>query len=701
LVYDGFVSREETPTLAASRLSGCVVRASFAWAAWLLALTLVPVTAGAATTVDALTASLSTAQAGAHPDLSVSFSLGSSGEAESAETATLGTPVGYFLYPDSVPLCSNAEFASFECPNASQAGLITLYAKDEGEPSYLLGTAPVYSLAPEGEQMARLGFAVLPVDLPVEVPVTVRTSSNYGLDFSLQGLPQSAPLATAKLTLWGVPAAPEHNNERCTAAEAFLGCVTSPSRPPGMVETPLLLSPTRCGVPLTISLAVTTYEHPSDVVALTTSAPQATGCNHLPFGPWVEVEPTSRRASTPTGLDMTIKSSPSPGVKVLEPSETRSLELELPPELIVDPEATAEQTTCTDSQFKLDLDESDECPAGSAVGTFTVGIGGFASPLEGTAYFGTPESGETYRLLLVAPGLGTSVKLVVELEPGPEDEQVTIVSSDLPQIPLTELKLHLAPEAELLITPKLCGIYSATTMITPWSGGFPAVSLNEFELDSVGPDEGPCPGPATGVEVLLSPETILADGSSTSIATATVTDDNEIGVFGEEVSFASSDLGETIGPIADNGDGTYTAEITSSETAGASAVTATDTSVEPEVLGTATLLQLSPVAEPPPAKAPAPAEPKPVPPDPAPVVTISGHPGRRTRDRTPTFRFSSSKPGSTFECKVDNRPFRRCASPETVRGLALGKHVFRVRAMDAAGNRGPAGLVIWRVVAEK
>jgi large repetitive protein len=65
------------------------------------------------------------------------------------------------------------------------------------------------------------------------------------------------------------------------------------------------------------------------------------------------------------------------------------------------------------------------------------------------------------------------------------------------------------------------------------------------------------------------------------------------------------------------------------------------------------------------------------------------------------FKFVSDRPASAFECKLDEARWRPCASPTTVRGLAPGKHVFRVRAMDAAGNRGPADRVIWRVVAAK
>jgi hypothetical protein len=56
--------------------------------------------------------------------------------------------------------------------------------------------------------------------------------------------------------------------------------------------------------------------------------------------------------------------------------------------------------------------------------------------------------------------------------------------------------------------------------------------------------------------------------------------------------------------------------------------------------------------------------------------------GRKGRDK---FRFSSDEAGSTFECRVDSKPFRPCVSPKRVRA-AIGRHVFSVRATDAAGN---------------
>jgi hypothetical protein len=69
-----------------------------------------------------------------------------------------------------------------------------------------------------------------------------------------------------------------------------------------------------------------------------------------------------------------------------------------------------------------------------------------------------------------------------------------------------------------------------------------------------------------------------------------------------------------------------------------------------------------------------------------PSTRITGGPKGSTKDRTPTFRFSSTQAGSRFDCSLDGRKWTSCGSPHTVGKLAYGKHNFRVRAIDPAGN---------------
>ncbi len=73
----------------------------------------------------------------------------------------------------------------------------------------------------------------------------------------------------------------------------------------------------------------------------------------------------------------------------------------------------------------------------------------------------------------------------------------------------------------------------------------------------------------------------------------------------------------------------------------------------------------------------------------APQTKITKGPKAKTHATTVKFRFSSSEAGSTFQCKLDRKPVKRCSSPKKYKGLKVGKHVFKVWATDAAGNKDP------------
>jgi TolB protein len=77
---------------------------------------------------------------------------------------------------------------------------------------------------------------------------------------------------------------------------------------------------------------------------------------------------------------------------------------------------------------------------------------------------------------------------------------------------------------------------------------------------------------------------------------------------------------------------------------------------------------------------------------------IGKHPKKRTKKRRARFTFTSSQPGSRFECKLDKRRFRPCKSP-FVRRLAPRRHTFRLRAINAAGVPDPTPAIFrWRIL---
>jgi len=343
-------------------------------------------------------------------------------------------------------------------------------------------------------------------------------------------------------------------------------------------------------VPLQVTLALNTYEHPSDIVSSTSPAPQTAGCNKLPFGPELQVALTSAETSNPSGIGLDLRLPGAEGVEILEPAAVRWLGLGLPSGFSVDPAAAVARSVCTDGEFGIGTGEPAACPAASRVGTISLEVAGFDPPLEGEAFFGTPLDG-AYRILLDASGFWGRVKLEALLASELAGPPI-LEFAELPQIPIRELGLSIEESAGLLITPPTCGAYLAESAIESWASGPLFISTHPLTLSS-GPNEGPCSSP------------------------------------------------------------------------------------------------------PAPTRTPPPRHVQP------PVATITTHPPKRTARRKMKFKFVSNLPASTFECKLDKAPWRRCTSPKTVRGLVPGKHVFRVRAMNAAGNRGPADWAIWQVVAAK
>src|SRR6188472_897658 len=72
-----------------------------------------------------------------------------------------------------------------------------------------------------------------------------------------------------------------------------------------------------------------------------------------------------------------------------------------------------------------------------------------------------------------------------------------------------------------------------------------------------------------------------------------------------------------------------------------------------------------------------------------PQTTIGSSPTSPTNNPQASISFSSSEPGSTFECNLDAAGWQACTSPKAYNSLIDGSHGVEVRAKDAAGNTDP------------
>ena len=76
----------------------------------------------------------------------------------------------------------------------------------------------------------------------------------------------------------------------------------------------------------------------------------------------------------------------------------------------------------------------------------------------------------------------------------------------------------------------------------------------------------------------------------------------------------------------------------------------------------------------------------------APDTSITAGPSGPTNSTAPSFSFSSTETGSSFQCKLDGPggtlgSWGSCTSPKAYSALAQGTYTFNVRATDPAGNQ--------------
>lgn len=72
-----------------------------------------------------------------------------------------------------------------------------------------------------------------------------------------------------------------------------------------------------------------------------------------------------------------------------------------------------------------------------------------------------------------------------------------------------------------------------------------------------------------------------------------------------------------------------------------------------------------------------------------PDTAIDSGPSGVVNGKSANFTFSSTEPGSTFECKLDNAAYEKCSSPKSYANLSDGSHTFQVKAIDVADNVDP------------
>ena len=472
-----------------------------------------PSSASAAVGVDRFEVTTSTSVAGAHPDLGIEVQLplgttplpGNSiaSPLQRPRDLRIDLPAGLVGDPTAVPRCTTLEFIQiFGCPYGSQIGVAQL---DIG----MRLTTPVWILEPAlpGET-ARLGIRAQGL-VPATIAIRPRSEGDFGLRSEALSLPQwGGGVSRIALTLWGDPASAAHDGERLTglSSGACGDDYTDPSNPvplpcphPAAATAGAFLSnPTACG-PLTAArLRLDSWEEPGQFTERESTLDPITDCASVPLAPSVSVTADDPRPDTPSGYRVKLTVPQAAATAARSTSHVRTVDLTLPPGVVISPAGANGLVSCSDEQLRLGTDESAACPGASSIASATIDVPLLDEPLHGSVYLRPPEPGHLFRLVIAADGPGLHLKIPGEATPDPSTGQLRAVFDNAPQQPFSDLELHFdgGPQAALA-NPQSCSTALASGEVLGWNGLTAPVS-SVVGIDQGCADRGFAPAVSAG-----------------------------------------------------------------------------------------------------------------------------------------------------------------------------------------------------------
>jgi hypothetical protein len=474
-------------------------------------------------------------QAGSHPfQLTSTIMLDQNAEPSMPpalpKDVSVKLPPGLVGNPTPFPQCTNAEFTAIEnaknrCPASTVLGVASVTAETVTI-GLVTHPVPIFNLVPSVGEPARFGFEIL--GNPVILDTSVRTGEDYGVTVTSHNITEAAGFMDLRTTFWGVPNDPRHDQSRgwnCVggglwANEASCTAPASGQRLPA----PFVTLPTSCTGPWVTKVEADSWAQPDVLVSTLPDEPEASlaGCNHLSFSPSISVAPDGQAGSTPTGLTVGVHvpQEVSLNPKGLAEADVKDTAVALPAGMALNPAAADGLEACSEAQAALENDSPSACPEASKVGTVEIRSPLLPNALTGAVYLAAQDAnpfGSLVAMYIVAedPVSGTLIKVAGEVRPDPVTGQLVATFDNTPQLPFEDLNLNFFGGSRApLSTPALCGGYTTTAVIAPWSGNAAAEPSSEFKITS-GPGGSACGNPLPfGPSLTAGTTSIQAGGYS-------------------------------------------------------------------------------------------------------------------------------------------------------------------------------------------
>jgi uncharacterized repeat protein (TIGR01451 family) len=450
-------------------------------------------------------------EAGAHPDLmTVAFDFNSIDSPVTKDTRRklpagfvrdiqVDTPRGFVGAPTAVGECSDARFTKGTCPASSQVGRVDLTIYSFSDSHFTTVSTGVFNLIHPRGSITDLGFAF--AGNPVHIRVSLDPANHYAVTSTVPNINESLPAYRSKLTLWGVPAAPSHDSERCPKFTD--GGDTSGECPTDHERMPFLALPSQCESDNV--MRIRRYDSWQDPNVFGPEIDYAmpgkmTDCDKPRFEPDVEIEPTGKQANTPTGLDVHVKveQNQNPNGRATPP--VKSTTVRLPEGMSFSPSFADGLKGCSLSQMKFGTNEAVQCPDASRIGEVELSTPLLPKRAEGSMYLaaqGDNPFGSTFALYLVLHDTeerGVLIKIPGRIDVDPTTGQITTVFDDLPQFPFDDLvlKFRSGPRAPL-VSPPTCGKQSIGVEVVSYAQPQNPVDASSTYDITEGPSGTPCP----------------------------------------------------------------------------------------------------------------------------------------------------------------------------------------------------------------
>lgn len=461
-------------------------------------------------------------QAGSHPyEVSVTIAFNSHSTPdifdvlvpdEDVKDVLVDLPPGLVGDPTITPTrCDLADLVVQACPDSAQIGVAKVTRGLTGGSSDI--DASLYNMVAPPNVPAEFAFAV--DGTPVVLTPTVRSATDYGVTVSALNALQAIPIVATEVTIWGVPADPSHDVQRCNQLDPDVDPPVcndqsnddrSHPHSVGVPPVPFLRNPTACtpaGVGLETKLAIDSWKNPGVFEhasffshlpgdPLTQLGP--TDCERVPFDPSVSARPGTDKANALSSwsFDVGLKQNENP--IGLAQSDLRKAVVTLPAGVRVSPSSANGLRACTQTQIALHSTADPTCPDASKIGTMTIDTPLLDLPLSGSVYLAAQNDnpfGSLLAIYLVTKGRGVIIKLPGKITPDPVTGQLSTTFDDNPQVPFSNI--HLAfkggPHAPL-VNPATCGSFTTQAQLTSWSGKTVDVS-SSFTVDRAN-DGGAC-----------------------------------------------------------------------------------------------------------------------------------------------------------------------------------------------------------------